>query len=275
MAGMSEARSALMPAALQRCRLRFTLRTLLALLTVVGIWLGMERNRAVRQHRAVETVRKYGGMVGYRHQRTEPLNWDASLQPWAPGWLRKTVGDDYFVSVFAVYLANYGNPIDPPLDVLARLTDDDFGCLGDLDGLKRLDLAAAPVTAKQLESLANAPRIQSLDLRDTVITDEHLEQLGRFRNLKDLRLGSSPLRRSNSPACESKITARGLSHLKHLSQLKTFFIGDVPLSDDAVEELGNLIALRYLWLGATKLTDDQAAMIDRRLPMCIVERRAK
>jgi hypothetical protein len=172
--------------------------------TVLGVWLGLEIDGAVKQRRAVEMVRKLGGMVGYRHQRMGPSNWDPTIESWAPRWLRQLVGDDYFVSVFEVYLAHFGNAADPPRDVLARLADEDLAALAGLKRLERLELAGAPVTPQGLAHLAGLKHLEYLDLRDVTITDQHLEQLGRLRQLKDLRLGSrgQPAVTMQSRICE-------------------------------------------------------------------------
>jgi Leucine-rich repeat (LRR) protein len=236
----------------KRRRFRFSLRTLMLALTVFGIWLGIETDRALKQRRAVEMVRKFGGMVGYRHQRIGTSNWDSSVEPWAPRWLRQIMGEDYFVSVFEVYLANYGNPVDPPMGVLQRLTDDDIGCLAGLRRIERLDLARAPVTAQGLAHLVGLQNLEYLDLRDTIITDQHLEQLGRLRHLKDLRLGTHS---NASPALASQITDQGISHLKHLTQLDTLFLDDLPITDEGLAHLTGLTNLHDLSLRRTRVTD--------------------
>jgi hypothetical protein len=230
----------------------FSLRTLFVVVTALGCWLGIEADRALKQRRAVEMVRNLGGMVGYRYQRIATSNWDPSVEPWAPQWLRQTLGEDYFVSVFEVYLAHYGNPVDPPLDVLQRLSDDDIARLAGLRRLERLDLAKAPVTAQGLAHLAGLQDLEYLDLRDTIITDQHLEQVGRLRHLKDLRLGGHS---NTSPVGGSQITDRGVSHLKHLTQLDTLFLDDLPITDAGLAHLTGLKNLHDLSLRRTRVTD--------------------
>ena len=54
----------------RRRYLRFSLRTLLAAgVTILAVGLGIVADRAAKQRRAVEVVRRYGGQVNYRHQQ--------------------------------------------------------------------------------------------------------------------------------------------------------------------------------------------------------------
>ena len=48
--------------------LRFRLRTLMLLVTLLSIWLGLVTARARRQQAAVDAIRKLGGTVYYDYQ---------------------------------------------------------------------------------------------------------------------------------------------------------------------------------------------------------------
>src|SRR5262245_12831761 len=101
---MSEA--ALPPAAKppRRPWLRFSLRTLLILVTLLCVWLAMEKNLLAGPRRAVEMVEQYHGRVGYRRQRAAPGRFDDSLELTTAPWLRRLFGDDYFKEVVDVDL---------------------------------------------------------------------------------------------------------------------------------------------------------------------------
>src|SRR5262245_10359599 len=91
---------------------RFSLRTMLVLITALCIWLGFQVNAARRQREAVAAILKVGGSVKYDFQMVlnptipSPLNVsykslkDAS--PPGPAWLRHLIGDEYFQDVVEV-----------------------------------------------------------------------------------------------------------------------------------------------------------------------------
>ena len=90
-----------------RRRLRFSLRAMILVILVIGIWLGWQVNRAREQREAVAAVRRYGGEVHYEHEF-----FDGKLKSgrtdWAPRWLRQLVGDEFFRQVRQVRLVNEG-----------------------------------------------------------------------------------------------------------------------------------------------------------------------
>jgi hypothetical protein len=52
----------------QRKWLRFSLRTLLVVLTIFAIWIGFEANRANQQRQAVQRILAVGGSITYQHE---------------------------------------------------------------------------------------------------------------------------------------------------------------------------------------------------------------
>jgi hypothetical protein len=108
--------------ATRRRWLQFSLRGLLALLTVFAIWLGVIVNRAREQREAVKAIEATGGIVQY--------DWQVNLErasmiegfehykvfrkygsPGGPAWLRRRIGNDYFQNVVTVEL--YWDPSKP------------------------------------------------------------------------------------------------------------------------------------------------------------------
>src|SRR4051812_45101623 len=91
---------AVAPARPKRRWLRFTLRTLLVAVTLVGIWLAVTVNAARRQASAVAMILRSGGKVIFDYQIVRSIGADgfcsANLEtsPPAPEWLRRLVGDD-------------------------------------------------------------------------------------------------------------------------------------------------------------------------------------
>ncbi len=126
-------------------------------------------------------------------------------------------------------------------------------------GLSDSNWPEPPVTPRGLAQLAGLQDLEYLDLRDTVITDQHLEQLGRFQHLKDLRLGAHS---DDSPAAGSRITDQGISHLKHLTRLDTLFLDYLPITDEGVAHLTSLTNLRDLSLRRTRGTDKGLKLLE-------------
>src|SRR5690349_9024205 len=75
---------------LKRRWLRYSLRTLLLLVTLFCVWLGIQVDRAHKQQHAVRELRRLGGRVLYDCRP------DTDREPSGPAWLRKLIGQDYF-----------------------------------------------------------------------------------------------------------------------------------------------------------------------------------
>ena len=91
-----------------RRRQRFSLRAMILVILVIGIWLGWQVNRAREQREAVAAVRRYGGEVHYEHEF-----FDGKLKSgrngWGPRWLRQLVGEEFFRQVRHVRLVKKGS----------------------------------------------------------------------------------------------------------------------------------------------------------------------
>jgi hypothetical protein len=95
----------------RRCRLQFSLRFLLVVLTVFFVWLGVAVNRAREQREAVKAIEALGGTVVYdwepELEEIEQLSVPHHVyfrlgprgQPHGAPWLRRLIGDDYFQHV--------------------------------------------------------------------------------------------------------------------------------------------------------------------------------
>ncbi|MGY8770935.1 MAG: hypothetical protein ACKVH8_21195, partial [Pirellulales bacterium] len=107
----------------RRLFFRFTLRTLLVMMTAGCLLLGWKANQAKRQRDAVAWIEKHGGIVTYQYQtKREPFSNDPEPEPPGPAWLRSIIGIDYFDEVVRVEF--HGSDITEltPLGELSGLT---------------------------------------------------------------------------------------------------------------------------------------------------------
>src|SRR5262245_36066521 len=92
----------------KRRRLRFSLRTLLVLVTIACVgfgWLGMKVRAKQRERAAVNAIRELGGRAEYDFEITYGRWNEHQDPPRGPAWLRKLLGDDAFAKVLAVVLS--------------------------------------------------------------------------------------------------------------------------------------------------------------------------
>ena len=114
--------------------LRFRLRTLLILFTILSFWLAKHVTNARHQEEAVNAIREYGGWVRYDFQypsgRFSHKDFDSKAKSWMPKWALNRLGFDFFHDVVFVSL-NYSedsgkreenhNPSDDALQHLPML----------------------------------------------------------------------------------------------------------------------------------------------------------
>jgi hypothetical protein len=148
---------------------RFSLRGLIALVLIVGGWLGWMARSAQVQRDAVAAIRRSGGWVWYDWHFKNGII-DRTAQPWAPKWL--------------------ANPVDAGLAHLAGLRSLQSVELGDIRvtdaGLKHLEkmtdlrdwgLFGTSVSDAGLAHLAGLRSLQSVELGDTRVTDAGVQEL--------------------------------------------------------------------------------------------------
>ena len=114
------------------CRLRFqfSISSLLVLALAVALpssWLAVELKKAGNQTKALQEIKKFGGLVAWDALQRKP-------HPQVVERLRSVLGDDFFANPMQVYLA------DTPA------TDADLRCLGGLPKLKYLTLSGMHFT---------------------------------------------------------------------------------------------------------------------------------
>jgi internalin A len=236
--------------------LRFSVRGLIVLVLVIGVWLGWLVRSARIQREAVAAITRAGGMVHY--------DWDWSnggggllREPRYPRWLIGQLGVDYFGHVTRVSIWNLkhlGGGLSQ-IGTLTRLemlsipggmqvTNTGVAHLQSLTSLQALQLPRSNLTDADLARLAGLSKIELLDLGSTAVTDTGLVQLVSFTRLKSLDLTD----------CR-RITDSGLEHLAALRSLEFLALTWCNIGDDALNFLKSLTRLQKLSLQGTSIND--------------------
>jgi hypothetical protein len=264
---------------------RFSLRTLLLLITALCVWLGVQVKSARRQRDAVANLLKAGAMVRYDYEEVPrprpagtPVGRQVSdtmfdqnqLQP-GPAWLRKRIGDDYFRSAVAVWLYPPTSTIQKSdLDELANLPyirdfcfdgrdtsihEEDITALQELHQLEVLQLIRVRVNGSVLARLPNPTRLKRLSLTQSDIDDIALERIEKMTELRDLWLDGT------------HITDAGLQHLRSLKNLGNLFLEAAPITDTGLQHLYDLKTLTFLNLhSCSNLSEAGVSKLRAALP---------
>ncbi|MFO0901260.1 MAG: hypothetical protein U0836_27860 [Pirellulales bacterium] len=137
----------------------FSLRTLLLVLTALGLWLGWMADRSRRQSRAIAGIERLGGRIWYDFQYSNG-RLDTKREPGLPEWLWPIFGKgrvEYVDFTFA--------PVqDKDLEELPRL-------LADLPKFRGLSFDRSRVGDATVQRLAGLVNFQALNLDGTRVTD--------------------------------------------------------------------------------------------------------
>jgi len=254
--------------------LRFNVRTLLLVITVLCVWLGLQVNAARRQRNAVAAILKAGGTVYYDYQIVfeTSVQWpiksfDDTKPPPGPAWLRRQIGDDYFRTVAAVYFLDIATVDKADLDRLAELrglkallssgtaiVDKDLTVLASLHELEALVLIHTPVNGSILASLPNPRCLNSLWLIETDVDDAAIESIEKMTGLVHLRLTSS------------RITDAGLEHLRNLRKLEYLYLSHTGITDAGLQRLAGLKQLKLVTLEGTQVSSAGVSVLQAALP---------
>lgn len=251
---------------------RFSLRTLLVLLTLGCVWLGVHVERARRQQHTIAWVNSVQGRTFYEYQHGYP-DWRSypGVQddpPPGPAWLRAYLAQDYFSNVVWIDLPSADLILSPKrrlanihdhdlarlasfrqlsnLQISARITDRGLAHLSRLTNLQRVSIAHATITDAGLQQLRNLRQLKALCIYGpdtTGITDRGLAALEQLTDLRELRLLGTYL------------TDSGLKYVKRLSKLESLDLYGSLISDAGIKELGELSKLMELNLVNTRVGD--------------------
>ena len=214
---------------------RFSLRTLLILVTVLSVplgWVAWERQQIHRERAAIAWVEETGGNVSFlssrfRNGTNEKSWWEKSTDKW------------FGERVRLVSLSN--TPVS------------DLSHLANLKYLEKLLLQRTPVS--NLSPLGELKHLELLWLHNTQVSD--LSPLAELTNLKDL------------PLINTQVS--DLSPLAELKNLKELYLSNTQVSD--LSPLAELKNLEILTLGNTQVSEEQVQELRQALPNCEIRHR--
>jgi hypothetical protein len=252
-------------------QLRFSLRTLIVVVLVIGVWLGRTVRNAGIQREAVAAIARAGGGVCYDWQ-WEDGRFKRRGRPWWPTWLTDRVGVDYFYNVVAVSGIHATNLDMIQVGRLGRLesltlggpnevTDDGLAKIEKLIGLKTLDVSGFLISDVGLAHLRGLVDLENLTLMHAKISEAGLAHLKGLTRLKYLVLSCTHL------------TDAGLSHLKGLTSVEVLYLSDTKVSDAGLAYLKGLTRLIYLNLAGTRVTDAGLKELRGWLPRTTIDPR--
>lgn len=199
---------------------RFSLRTLLAVITLLAVVLGLWCERAERQHRALLALKELDCTI-------EP-----QPDPWYFAWLPESVlafrEGSYFRRVKSVNRSGDAN------QVVANCQD--------LPDLRELDLSASQLSAESFAKLGRLRSLEYLGLSGLNVRDDDLKELAKLGRLKTLMLN------------RTQITNEGLRHVAKLSRLDLLEIKGTRINDEGLEHLAPLKHLTHVDLFETNVT---------------------
>jgi hypothetical protein len=202
-----------------RHRLKLSLRAMMLVILLLGVWLGWQVNKAREQREAVAAVQRYGGWVHYDYEFVNG-KLTPGRSPRVPRWLRRLLGDEFFQQVRQVSL----------------VYDDSTG--------KRFDNTNVVACDDVLARVARLPGLRSLLLKESQATDEGMRHIGRMTGLEELFIWDA-----------SSVTDAGVAYLAGLKDLKNIHISHSNLTDASLALLSRLPAIETLSLQQNHFTD--------------------
>jgi hypothetical protein len=278
---------------------RFSLKTLLVLLTLFCVWLGTLANSANRQKRAVEAIQQSGGEFNYDYQRSPSRtgrgqSFSLRVEPPGPTWLRRILGDHYFITPVAMRMSE--TIIDDCLLHLAALPaiesasfgsvtfrNQDFDHLAMLTNLRSLAFHKCTFREPQsFDALAELRNLETFSLQDPNFGDDDVKHLSGAANLSQLFLYETAItdegvahfqklhRLKMLSLSRTKVGDLAMIYLSKLPELEYLSVGDTQVSDAAIESFLKIPALKEIELHDTRMTSDGINRLRPLLPNCMI-----
>jgi len=150
--------------------------------------------------------------------------------------------------------------------ILRTANDRVLQLIGELNTITELRLNdCSEITESGLKEIGKLKSLKLLSLRNTLATDDVLQEAGKLSQLNILLISHQ-----GRSVSLSKITKAGISKLKSLKKLKTLSLSGTQLTDHAVDEIVGLKNLESFELVNTSITLDGLTKFSRAIPNCRV-----
>jgi hypothetical protein len=293
-----------MPTETIRRRLKISLRTMMLVVLVVGLWLSRQVHMAREQRAAVAAVQKYGGWVHYDYEFVNG-KLTPGRNPRAPRWLRRLLADEFFQNVQQVSLVydrstgrrHDNDNVVPCDDVLARIsslpglkvlllketqaTDEGLKRIGKMSGLEELYIwDAKSVTDAGVVCLATLENLRKIHINGSNLTDDSLAALSRLPRIESLSLqqnhftddglaqlaGQESLKELYIGLGDVGVTDSGIARLQHFKKLEVLDLQNSQVTARGVSQLQSLPNLKALWLSGSGVTKEQMRALSQANP---------
>ncbi len=224
----------------RKLALRFSLRSLLVVVTLLAIWIGIQTTKAKRTRIALDRIAALGGNVRFAHQYDASGTFDGSAKPNGPRWLRNLLGGEYFDRVVYINLAD------------SEVTDDDLSAIATLGDVKTFWLARTSITDQGAKHLAKMKNLESLFLAGTAIGDEGLRHLRSLSKITGITLN------------DTRITDQGLAQLSCHQGLVSLNVSGNQISGEGLVNVHDLPKLEYMDLKRTQVTNSSLMILGER-----------
>jgi hypothetical protein len=276
-------------------RYRFSLRTLLIVTTLLGVWLGLKVGHDLKLQRAITTITSAGGHLKV-HDRRPNFPWGfwadryqlhfyalrqpltiqqlAHLEAFSPSSLLHldltntgiTNQSVRFVARFrnleSLSLGNdtYVTGERIPGRPQNHITDAGPAELQGLSSVKNINLSGTDITDECVTYLLRMPHLKCVYLNGTNITGAGLARLGKLNDLWLLELNGCP------------ISAGGYKELGQLKNVRHLALCDVGMRDADMEELNEMWRLTSLFLWKSKVSEEALKRFSDEHPNCRIQR---
>jgi hypothetical protein len=268
---------------------RFSLATLLTVVTVGCLALGFIANRAQNQRRATTMVERCGGWVLYESDPGTDNPGPTRNLP-GPRWLRELLGIDYLANVKEVEGISFSpsNGCEPDLTLLKgtprlkhltmvgglRISEGEYRTLERLPSLRGIGAQWCEVSASDLEHLGRLRNLDRLSFYHANIDEAGMESLTLLHSLKTLSITASnfsdhgmkciamlPLKYLD--VSDTHITDDGLAYLEGHSTLVALRAENTQLGDEGLRSIATIPNLECLDIHTTRVTDAGLAYLKR------------
>ncbi|MDG3008052.1 leucine-rich repeat domain-containing protein [Paludisphaera mucosa] len=259
-----------------RRRLRFSLRAAMLLILGLGLWLGWQARLAREQREAVAAVEEYGGFVRYDWEFVDD-DLAPGAAPWAPGWLRRAIGEHDFQSVAEVNMVYSTDRRGKP-DLTPRESDALMAKLTAFPRLRYLYIPGELATDRAMETIEGLTELETLRMWDAKVTDAGVAKMRALRKLKVLQISEAGLgddslahlaslaRLERLDLAGNRFTDAGLAHLGGLKALAFLGVNRSKVSDAGLDQLRTLTNLQELWVAGTAVSDEGVIRLQAAMP---------